>query len=307
MFNNYELKPFDKRSKDANELFKDIDAVWKNSGGEGVVAEDMKQKLFHDKQFEKHPLLLTENDKAVGITWPEITTPYYGNITIHVPDDKHVEALIFHLKKKQYFKNKIMELVHIKQTSLYKECCFKHELISNIRQRMYLWLTNIPYFQEEKHPFEFRSLSEADIEWTSKISVDAHKISKDYQFYEEMINVDKRANLEKNVWGGMFGDVVQSGSIAVYYNQAPVGYCLVVNVKCWGHEKVPWIFDICIDPSFHGQGIGRALSSHFINNLMEEKYEIMGLAVTLTNKYALRMYEKFGFEFLDVFYEFMEL
>ena len=40
---------------------------------------------------------------------------------------------------------------------------------------------------------------------------------------------------------------------------------------------------------------------------MEEKYEIMGLAVTLTNKYALRMYEKFGFEFLDIFYEFMEL
>ena len=46
---------------------------------------------------------------------------------------------------------------------------------------------------------------------------------------------------------------------------------------------------------------------HFLNNLIEEKFEIMGLAVTLTNQYALKLYEKLGFEFLDVFYEFIEL
>lgn len=307
MNENFFLKPFDANSTEANSLFENMDTVWKLNGGEGVIAADLKQKLFGCDKYEKHPYLLCQEDKVVGMTWPEITTPSYGNITLHVKEHLFIDPMIYHLKKAGYFKNKIMELIHIDPSALYRDCCFKHELIPNIRQRMYLWLNNCGYFTEESHPFQFRFLSKDDIEWTAKLSVHAHSMSKDYQFYDEMINIEKRTLLEQSVWDGKYGNVNSTGSLTVYYNEQPVGYCLLVNVECWGYKNVPWIFDICIDPSFHGQGIGKALSCRFLNNLIEEKFEIMGLAVTLTNQYAINLYEKLGFELLDVFYEFIEL
>ena len=92
----------------------------------------------------------------------------------------------------------------------------------------------------------------------------------------------------------------------IYFQDKPVGYCYLVEVESWGFKRVPWIFDICIDPAFHGQGFGRALSKKIINILLDMDYEIMGLAATKTNRYAIKLYEQIGFQHVDNFYEFFE-
>ena len=101
--------------------------------------------------------------------------------------------------------------------------------------------------------------------------------------------------------------MVESASIIAYFNNQPVGYCTLIEVKCWGYDNVPWIFDICIDPAFHGQGIGKAMSKRVMNILIEKQYPIVGLAVTKTNIYAKKLYENLGFEYLDRFYEFINI
>ncbi len=306
MYDNYSLVPFTETMPETQLFFDDIDMAWFHKGGMDPIAPNMKTSIFHDTKYDKFPYLLSKDGEYVGITWVELSTPTYGNITLHVPEEKHVPGLIAALKKKSYFDNKIMELVHVQETSAYKDACFQQQLIPNIRQRMCLWLNSIDYFQEEETPFVFRPLTIDDKQWAGKLSVEAHKVSKDYVHYKEMLEASKRIALEQKVWNGWYGNIIESASVAVEYQGKPVGFISTVGVKCWGYDKIPWIFDICIDPAFHGQGIGKALSKYAINNLIEDKYEIMGLAVTLTNQYAIALYKTLEFQFVDVFYEFMQ-
>ena len=199
-----------------------------------------------------------------------------------------------------------MEIVALQHHNKFIDACFQHELVPNIRQRMYLWLSDYNTSSDIEHPFTFESYTSNDYEWGTKLSVEAHNISKDYIHYEEMKNASNRLRLENRVLSGIYGDILQSASLKILFNKKPVGYCLVVNVACWGFKKVPWIFDISIDPAFHGQGLGKALIHQVIKQINNENYEIMGLAVTLTNANAIQLYQKIGFQRLDVFYEFIK-
>ena len=120
-----------------------------------------------------------------------ISTDYYGNITCHVMDRTHIIPLMTAIKNKEFFDKKMMEIVHFDQTSLYKDACFKIGLTSNIRERMYLWLNSMDYFEEEDHPFEFRRISRDDIQWCGHLSWKSHQISKDYVHYAEMTQEHK--------------------------------------------------------------------------------------------------------------------
>ncbi len=300
------LEPFEKKSKIALKLFNQIDDYWLNNGGDKPIAQSMKHKIFHEKKFKIYPYILFDSGTPVAITWVELSTQYYGNITAFFLDDIYTTVLVKLLRKKLYFENKIMELVAINHMGKFKDACYKNELIPNIRKRMYLWLNNCDYYHQTDHPFEFKLYTPDYYDWSAKLSVESHNISKDYIYYQEMIHPEKRKGLEEIVLKGTYGKIIQPASLVIYYNNKPVGFCLVVEVECWGYKTVPWIFDICIDPSFHGQGLGKALSKEMLNILIEMNYEIMGLAVTLTNKYAIKMYSNLGFLDLDVFYEFID-
>ena len=301
----YELKSFNSKCKIANRFFEQIDEVWLKKGEKQPVSKQMKYKLFKEKKYENFPCIAYCNDKPVGILWVEFTTQYYGSATLFIPNNVHCDNVINQLYKYEFFNNKMIEIIGIDSLDKYKHSCFKLGLTSNIRKRMYLWLTNIDYFDMGEHPFEFKLYTQNYYDWSSELSVKAHKISKDYEHYIEMLYPKNRKKLEEKVLAGLYGSIIQPASLVLYYNNKPVGYCLVVEVKCWGYERVPWVFDICIDPAFHGQGMGNILTKQMLNKLIELDYEIMGLAVTLTNKYAIKMYNKYGFLELDVFYEFV--
>ena len=86
-----------------------------------------------------------------------------------------------------------------------------------------------------------------------------------------------------------------------------IATCLMIEVKCWGYDKVPWVFDLVVKPEYHGKGIGRILISESLNKCLEEKFPICGLAVTTSNKYAIRLYEKLNFQHVDNFYEYIRI
>lgn len=303
--NNYELKLFDSKSKIANSFFDQIDAVWLEKGEVQSVSKQMKYKLFKENKYKNFPFIAFCNKNPIGILWVELTTQYYGSVSIFIPNKIHCDNVVKKLYELEFFNNKMIEVIGIDSLDEYKHSCFKLGLNSNIRKRMYLWLTNIDCFHLNDHPFEFKLYTQNYYDWSSELSVKAHKISKDYEHYVEMLYPENRKQLEEKVLEGLYGKIVQPASLVLYYNNKPVGYCLVVEVKCWGYERVPWVFDICIDPAFHGQGMGNILTKKMLNKLIELDYEIMGLAVTLTNKYAMKMYKKYGFLDLDVFYEFV--
>ena len=307
MSDSYQLVPFKENDTIAEYYFKKIDILLPPKDNENLASEDMKKKIFHDHKFQSFPYILSCMNEPVGITWVELTSDYYGNITAYVPEIQHFDSLVKLLKENRYFKNKMIELVNLEQNTAFIDSCFKHELKSNIRQRMYLWLNEYRSTQLDDHPFRFEAYTDHWLTWSSKVSVDAHAISKDYVDYEEMKTPANRMRLENKVFNEGYGDLNQNASRVIFFNNKPVGFCLVVNVKCWGYEAVPWIFDICIDPSFHGQGIGKFLLQEVIKIIDNDGYDIMGLAVTLTNRNAIGLYNKLGFQDLDIFYEFVDV
>ena len=245
-----------------------------------------------------------DNDHVVGITWYELTTKSYGNVSMHVIDNKYSQAMSSFLYNQELFDKRMIEVVAMEETSMFRDEFYKKKLIANIRQRMSLWLSKDRLFTEEEHPFTFKEYRQDDLEWAAKLSLASHKVSKDYKMYDEMNILERRIDLEQRVWDKWYGNMIHPASIVVYHNNQPVGYCLVIDVKCWGYEHVPWVFDICIDPAFQGQGIGKALSFRYLNILSEMDYPLMGLAVTLSNTYAISLYENCGFQKVDTFYEF---
>ena len=64
---------------------------------------------------------------------------------------------------------------------------------------MYLWLKDYDYYEIENHPFVTKSYTKDYFDWSSQLSVQAHKISKDYVHYVEMNFVEYRKKLEEEV------------------------------------------------------------------------------------------------------------
>ena len=302
--NNYEINKVKKQNKDTDIIFDHIQSVWKARGGTDDITIYLKNKAFFEKKYHVETFIMHDGDAPVGMGWIELTTQSYGNVTFHVLEKKYVNDLICFFVENKSFDYKIIEIVHLEETSMYKDALYAQPLIANIRQRMSLWLENRSFYIEETQPFTFSEYQKSDAEWAAELSIKSHSISKDYKMYNEMIYVENRIELEKRVWSGWYGDIINPASLVLHYNNQPVGYCVVVSTKCWGYKKVPWIFDICVDPSYHGQGIGKALSYRSLNKLIEMNFPLMGLAVTLSNQYAISLYEKLGFQLVDVFYEF---
>jgi ribosomal protein S18 acetylase RimI-like enzyme len=286
----------------------DMDRIWHErtqaEGLKSAVQEKVIKKLGKTMQGV---IAFVENT-PVGLYWAEINTEHYGNITIHSTDDRVCESLVQHALNEGMFNQRQMEIVQVVETDSIRKALDEAGCIQNHRERMSLWLEEGAYFNQEEPeiPVEYFLMAESYKEITAKISFDAHQISRDYYMYPEMSRLDKRIGLEEKVFDGLFGDIVEKASLLVFHDGKPIGYCLFVEVACWGFEKIPWVFDIVIAPGYDGKGIGRELFKVCLNLLTDLKYPIVGLAVTKDN-YAKRLYEKLGFQHVDDFYEYIKL
>ena len=302
----YSLNPLKENNQDAEKFFQEIDAIYAKHNNDPNVF-DVKKQVFHDDKATTYPLIIIHDKVAVGITWVRLTTPYYGNLTLYTRDKKHIYPSLTLIKEKGYFDKKMIEIVAINHLDEMKQICFDLKLTPNIRKRMYLWLNelNEDYVNAPvKKKYEIKPYTKDLIEWSAKLSVESHKISKDYEMYEEMIHVEKRKKLEEVVFNGIYGDILESASLVLSVDNTLVGYCLVVLVGCWGYKQVPWVFDICIDPAYQGNGYGKLLANELVKKIKQDQFEIMGLAVTLSNMGAINIYQKQGVRNLDIFYEF---
>ncbi|MBH37508.1 hypothetical protein CL658_00555 [bacterium] len=304
----YTLHVLKKDNKDADVFFDEIDTLY-TQNEQAPISQDIKKKLFEKSTFLIEAFIILKKKTAIGIFWVELTTPHYGNLTIYIPNSDDLDQSISLIKQKGYFNKKIIELVAMVHFDEIKQLCFELNLTPNIRKRMYLWLNelNQGYVnQNVDFKYTFQPYTKDLTQWGATVSVESHKISKDYEMYEEMLYVDKRKRLEDRVMEGLYGPVLESSSLVLSVDNTMVGYSLVVLVECWGYKQVPWIFDICVDPHYHGKGYGKLLANTMVQKIAKEGFEIMGLAVTLSNSIAMTLYQKQGFKDLDIFYEFVD-
>jgi diamine N-acetyltransferase len=88
----------------------------------------------------------------------------------------------------------------------------------------------------------------------------------------------------------------QSRSRAVYANDDLVGYAL------YGidHATSQWkVFRLMIDEQFQGKGYGKAAMKVILEDIRQEKAQVVLVRYNLENDVARRLYERFGFKEID--------
>jgi GNAT superfamily N-acetyltransferase len=285
----------------------DMESKWLAKGGGPGLKDSLIEKAVTCKEGGKvRGVILCHEEKPVGISWVEKTTKFYGNIVFHSLENKYDEKLADTVCDNKFFDDSLLEVVIVDLDSPVMQRLRDLGLVENKRQRMSFWLEGTPEFQQVFTDIEFRQITEEDKHYTGTLSYTTHQISKDYEMYPEMTIFDLRKKLEDHLYNKGYGPIVKEASLVASLNGMPLGYIMIVEVNCWGFDKMPWIFDVCVKPDFHGKGLGRALLFESINQLIKLKYSVLGLAVTGSNS-AIHLYEKTGFQLVDHFSEFLQI
>lgn len=69
-----------------------------------------------------------------------------------------------------------------------------------------------------------------------------------------------------------------------------------VSERPFSRNKIGWIYDIEVLPSYRGKGVGEALMRHALRVSREHGFSQVGLMVNARNKVAQSLYEKLGFQ-----------
>jgi ribosomal protein S18 acetylase RimI-like enzyme len=288
---------------DVKILFEEINRFWINKHGYPDIAEPLKQKIDQIINSKTQGTVVYDNNKPVSIGLVENITKHYSNIIVYSIAHKYHKVLVESIYNLGLLNNKLTELIKFEDSTGYQKHLTKVGLIPNIRQRMAKFLDNDTKFVKPNN-ISFSKIKKKELPISAEISYKAHQISNDYQGYPDLDSLENRINLEKLLFQEVYGKVVKPACLFLKQNNNIVGSCTVVEISCWGYEKVPWIFDICILPKFQGQRLGSLLFNKVLSVLYKQNYPIVGLAVTKSNKNALHIYQKLNFTFVEEFYEF---
>ncbi len=301
----FEFRPIQSCIEFLQPFWIDIDRLWLEKGGLGQLSPFLIDKAFQAGMGKVTGNMLFFHNQPIGMYWVECLTPHYGNMVLHSLQPDCRAILAQHIVSEHLIDDVFAELIQFEDHSDFRAAFVQSGCYENPRQRMGMDLTQyLPQQSRQSPDLSFKLMTRDSIAASSEISCLAHKKSKDYDGYEDLEQVDKRILLEQRVFDGLYGPIIPEASLLLLKNETVVGSCLIVDIKCWGYEHVPWVFDICIDPQHHGKGYGGFLFEEVLRILKEKQFPIVGLAVTLTNKSAIYLYEKTGFEVAEVFHEY---
>ncbi|RAP38251.1 hypothetical protein DID80_02890 [Candidatus Marinamargulisbacteria bacterium SCGC AAA071-K20] len=286
-----------------------IQNTWIERGYDVEVKDILREKIELVKEPNSKVTGIVVFDKIlpVAIAWVENNTGHYGNVVMFSINPNYRSTLAEACIDQGLFDGVLLEIVVVEDTKDYHNYLDQKNLVKNSRKRMCYWLDEGNKIEIEDHPYKFELLTEKDLDISGQISYDAHMVSKDYEMYPDLSDPLKRIQLEKKVYNDLYGPVIKPASLMLLEDGEVIATCFMIEVKCWGYDKVPWVFDLVVKPEHHGKGAGRILMCESLNKCLEEKYPICGLAVTLSNKYALRLYEKLNFQHVDEFFEYIRI
>ncbi len=293
--------------KQLDPFFEDIGNICTQQHGENLLEDILKEKKQEVQSGKIKGLMLFKVNNPIGFAWVDLVTKNYGNIVLHVYQDVYVEELCKAVSQKGLLSGNLVELIQYKEIAPYRAAMTKLRFIETHRQRMGMEL-EADWAKEPEIPknLTFEPITKKDIPEIAEISFEAHKVSKDQHGYPDLASVQSRIALEERVFSNIYGNVIGNASVLLRDKGKLVGFIVNVDIKCWGYDHVPWIFDISVRPDCHGKGYGKLLLQYALAVLFKEKYPAIGLSVTCSNTPAIQLYEKLGLQFIEDFYEYLD-
>lgn len=286
-------------------LFDDIERAWEKLGRPGSLRPHLKSKREDLVAGKMDGLIGLDDGQPAAVGWTDLPHGNYGTVVLHAvsPDDE--VALGEGVVKAGLLNGRVLELVHFRTPDNYRHVFGKNGLKEHFRQKMAIGLAQIPPAPSLPEEVKIEQLEAEHADAAGEISHAAHATSKDLKGYPDFETPQRRADLERKIFSGLFGPVIRPASLLVRYRDEPAGSCLVVGLPGWGYDQVAWVLDMTIKPGLHGLGLGQAMLHASLRGIVEAGLPVAGLAVTKSNGHAVRLYEKTGFQVVDEFYEYV--
>jgi ribosomal protein S18 acetylase RimI-like enzyme len=117
----------------------------------------------------------------------------------------------------------------------------------------------------------------------------------DNKYIEEILELEKKVFGENgaiDIWN--LKPYVKYGRVFVYLERDKV-VAVVEIMKTWQEDKV-YLYGLCVDVDYRGQGIGNKFMLDIFRYLKVENIKLVELTVAPENVDAIKLYEKIGFE-----------
>ncbi len=115
------------------------------------------------------------------------------------------------------------------------------------------------------------------------------------KYIEEIIELEKKVFGENgaiDIWN--LKPYVKYGRVFVYLERDKV-VAVAEIMKTWQEDKV-YLYGLCVDVDYRGQGIGNKFMLDIFRYLKVENIKLVELTVAPENVEAIKLYEKIGFE-----------
>lgn len=117
----------------------------------------------------------------------------------------------------------------------------------------------------------------------------------DNKYIQEILELEKKVFGENgaiDIWN--LKPYVKYGRVFVYLERDKV-VAVAEIMKTWQEDKI-YLYGLCVDTDFRGQGIGNKLMLDIFRYLKAENIKLVELTVAPENVEAIKLYEKIGFE-----------
>jgi ribosomal protein S18 acetylase RimI-like enzyme len=165
------------------------------------------------------------------------------------------------------------------------------------RYRMSLSLTDLPP-EEIGFPASISvcPVDESDIETLARLEIAGYRESADFSLRPELQSLNTCKDFFAHMFAGKMGSFLAKLSFKLMENAMVYG-----AIYTFEYEGAAYIADLVVGPNQQGKGLGKLLLSYALQQYRLAGYRQAGLAVTATNKGAIRLYGQFGFQIEKTF------
>lgn len=286
------------------EIFRDISIERGGDGASFDLISDAKTKLILSGDIVG--FVMWDDLDPVGLAWVERMTPTYGSILIYTASQKYQFDLVNYLVDSKLAVGVMAELLHFESDESLHDLFRARGLMEIPRQRMVCHLPETSEYPEIPDGYTLLPLGKKTALQVANLSVPAHKISGDYRGYPDMETVEGRLRLEHLVHTQFYGPLCHPATLGLMAEGEMHSLITNLLIPCWGQPKMPWIYDIATATDAMGRGLGEWLLTYTKAVLVDMQFVMWGLAVSLCNVGAIRVYERNGFTVVDAFSEFLQ-
>ena len=259
---------------------------------------DLKEKV---KEKKRIIFVAFQNDKPIGFLAGNIEREFVETTGFYIQDGNDSENCAFQLIST--FSNRIFDkgFKHYRQTITLPtnfESSLENALENDgfrVYERVQMMRDlqkdqTLPIILPEKYTFELFSIERVDE--TFQLMKDANpKEHSDSIIYPEMLNPEKSKEIFSKMSNEFTSLDIDINPQIIFENKL-IGLSFIIS----HNSEIAFIAEISVSPYHQRKGLGKALTNKIITECAKKGYKKIGLAVTLENTTAYKLYKKLDFK-----------